>query len=442
MYRWVTRTVGPLAAVAAVTGVGAGAQARGGAPAWQRTTPQATRCPVDVAPPASAIPGASPSRDENPPSLKLALTAHGTRAPDADVVAYRITASPTRTPLHDVTVTAYLTCVPGDAWLVGRPSASTGRATAGPRAVTWRFDPGRTPATADFTVRVRPGARGGPLVGEVAATGPVSNCPALRAADTRIDAYCRVTVLLPGVTPPAIQAHPAPVPGTRAPAPLRAQGAPPAFPVTPPALPVPPAATLPGVKGALPVLPTPSPSVSPSVLSQLDRPPIVPTGPAGPDAVTQEALPLRSADSSRGDLGGRAFAFLIGGVAFLLLATAIGCGLIGTRLRRVSKDDETDAGPRIARRPHANGDRRTGGRPRGGDRPRDTALPGHESRPADDPGPRPASTSRTLPDVVRRTTEATDPPRPRLGTDPTLGYERPDPALGHERPLTRIVVDE
>jgi hypothetical protein len=417
---------------------------------------------VDVAPPASAIPGASPSREENPPSLKLALTAHGTRAPGADVVAYQITASPTRTPLHDVTVTAYLTCVPGDAWLVGRPSASTGRATAGPRAVTWRFDLGRRPATADFTVRVRPGARGGPLVGEVAATGPVSNCPALRAADTRIDAYCRVTVLLPGVTPqavqarpapvpgtrapaspraqgappafpvtpPAVQARPAPVPGTRAPAPLRAQGAPPAFPVTPPALPVPPAATLPGAKGVLPVLPVlpaPSPSVSPSVLSQLDRPPIVPTGPAGPDAVTREPLPLRSADSSRGDLRGRAFAFLIGGVAFLLLATAIGCSLIGTRLRRVSEDDEMDAGPRIARRPHANGDRRTG------DRPRDTALPGHESRPADDPGPRPVSTPRTLPDVVRRTTEAIDPPRPRLGTDPTLGYERPP---------TRVVVDE
>jgi hypothetical protein len=385
---------------------------------------------VDVAPPASAIPGASPSREENPPSLKLALTAHGTRAPGADVVAYQITASPTRTPLHDVTVTAYLTCVPGDAWLVGRPSASTGRATAGPRAVTWRFDLGRRPATADFTVRVRPGARGGPLVGEVAATGPVSNCPALRAADTRIDAYCRVTVLLPGVTPQAVQARPAPVPGTRAPASPRAQGAPPAFPVTPPALPVPPAATLPGAKGVLPVLPVlpaPSPSVSPSVLSQLDRPPIVPTGPAGPDAVTREPLPLRSADSSRGDLRGRAFAFLIGGVAFLLLATAIGCSLIGTRLRRVSEDDEMDAGPRIARRPHANGDRRTG------DRPRDTALPGHESRPADDPGPRPVSTPRTLPDVVRRTTEAIDPPRPRLGTDPTLGYERPP---------TRVVVDE
>ncbi|MGH3379633.1 MAG: hypothetical protein ACRDP6_33360, partial [Actinoallomurus sp.] len=196
-----TRTVGPLAATVAVTAAGAGAQAEATL-LWQWSAPRATPCPVNVVPPVSAIPGASPSAGENPPSLMVALTAHGTRTPAGDVVTYRITATPARTSLHDVTVTARLTCVPGEVRLAGPPSASAGRATVDPRAVTWHFDLDRTPATADFTVRVRGGA-GGRLVGEVTATGPVSNCPELRAADTRIDPHCRVTVLVPGATPPA-----------------------------------------------------------------------------------------------------------------------------------------------------------------------------------------------------------------------------------------------
>jgi len=432
MYRWVTRTVGPLAATAA----GAGAQAEATlARPW--SAPRATPCPVNVVPPVSAIPGASPSAGENPPSLMVALTAHGMRTPAGDVIAYRITATPARTPLHDVTVTARLTCVPGDVRLTGSPSASAGRATVDPRAITWHFDLDRTPATADFTVRARGGAAGGPLVGEVTATGPVSNCPELRAADTRIDPHCRVTVPVPGATPVAGHGHPAQAPATGAWAP-GVHGAPPAFPVSPPAPHVPPAApTGPGAVGALPLLPpgppvaSASPSPSPTVLSQLDRPPIVPTSPPGPDSVTQDPVPsdsaLRSSGSSAADLGGRAFAFLIGGVAFLLLATAIAGSLIGARLRRNADDDETGARPRIAPRPREGDGRRTGDGPRRGDGPREIV------RPDGDLGPRPAHAPGTLLDVVRRTAEAGDPPRPRLGADPTLAYERPP---------GRTVVDE
>jgi hypothetical protein len=434
MYRWVTRTVGPLAAMAAFTAVGAGAQAEE-ALAWRWSAPQATPCPANAGPPATVIPGASPAADENPPSLMLALTAHGKRTPSGDVVAYRITATPASTPLHDVTVTTRLTCVPGDVRLAGAPSVSTGRVTVDPRAVTWHLDLGRTPATADFTVRVRGGAAGGPLVGELAATGPVSNCPELRAADTRVDPHCRVTVLVPGASPSAAgHSAPATATGTGAPRAPRVQGAPPVFPISPL---VPSAAPAgPGAAGALPVLPPgapgarPSASPSPTVLSQLDRPPIVPTAPAGPDAVTQDPAPpdpaLRSSDTSAGDLGGRAFAFLIGGVAFLLLATAIVGSLVGARLRR-NADDETTGPPPIAPRPRPGDDRRTGGERRRGDGPRELAHP------ADDLGPRPANTTGTLLDVVRRTAESGEPPRPRLGTDPTLGYDRPP---------GRTVVDE
>ena len=145
MHHRVTRLVLPMAAVAMVTAAGSAAGA-GAAPAAPRTTP----CPADVRAPVSVIPGASPSAGENAPSLRLALTARGTRAAGSDLVEYRVTARPARTPLHDITVTARLTCVPGDALLAGRPSASTGRATAGPRAVTWRFDLGKAPATAEL----------------------------------------------------------------------------------------------------------------------------------------------------------------------------------------------------------------------------------------------------------------------------------------------------
>jgi hypothetical protein len=407
MHQRVTRLVLPMAAMVAVTAAGSAARAGGAAPS--------APCPADVRAPVSVIPGASPSAGENAPSLGLALTARGTRAAGGDLVEYRITARPARTPLRDITVTARLTCVPGDALLAGRPSASTGRATAGPRAVRWQFDLDKAPATATFVIRVRPNARGGPLVGEIATTGPVSNCPALRAADTPIDAYCRVTVLVPGLTagaaPPAARpARPAPVPA--APPAVHPAVPPivspsvPRLPAAPPA-PVPAAPPAPG--GALPVLPQTGPvpgggpSPSPSMLSQLNRAPIVPAGPAAPDAATQAADPpgavMRPADS-RGDLGGRALAFLIGGVAFLLIAVAIAGSLIGVPLRRRQDEDEDESGLEARPRP-----------------------PVHPRTLDDDLRRRtPPNPPRTIIDVVRRTAEAGE---PRPYTEQTAGLERP-----------------
>ncbi len=360
MYQRVTRIVVPSAAVVAVTATGTMAWA--GDAAHPGRAPLSTPCPADAVPYASAATSASPAR--NDPALRLALTAHAARVPSGDLVEYRITARSSGAPLRGVTVTARLTCAPGDVVLAGRPSASAGRATAGPRAVTWRLDLGRRPATAAFAVRVRPGERGGPLMGEVNATGSVSNCSATRAADTPADPSCTVTVVVPaGDTDPA---HPAPAvpapaasarprprpPGTRPAAPPSPPSAvPPSVPVLPP---TPPMAPAPSAVGALPVVPRtgPSPYASPTVLSQLDRAPVVPA-PATPGVAAQDVVPpetsLRSADSSSADLGGRALAFLIGGVAFLLLAAAIAGSVIGAQLRRTGPDQDEAAG--FGRRP-------------------------------------------------------------------------------------------
>jgi hypothetical protein len=168
--------------------------------------------------------------------------------------------------------------------------------------------------------------------------------------------------------------------------------------------------------GALPVVP---PAPSPTVLSQLDRAPIVPADPA--DAATQEPAPpasaLRSGDTSAGDLSGRAFAFLIGGVAFLLIATAIAGSLIGARLRRRADEDEAaSTGLRSALRLGGPPPPRTDGRRAG--RPYD---PYPDDRPP-----------RTIVDVVRRTSETRN-------TYAVLGA---DPAGGPDRPLGPTMVDE
>ena len=433
MHQKVARIVAPMATTFAVTAAGTGAWAAGGMPARQPGVPGTTACPAEVTPNVPAIPGASPSGAAvNPASLQLALTAHGTRTPDGDTIEYRISAQAVRPPLHDITVTVRLTCVPGSVSAAGRPWASAGEATLGRRAVTWRLDLTKAPATAGFAVRLRPNSHGGPLVGEIAAAGPVSNCPALRAADTPVDPYCRATILIPGVPATPVRPHHAaparirpavpPPPAIQGGPPI-AQGAPSAFPhvpALPPMPPVPPAGAAPGAAGnngitapgALPVVP-PAPAPSPTVLSQLDRAPIVPADPA--DAAPQ-ASALRSGDTSAGDLSGRAFAFLIGGASFLLIATAIAGSLIGTRLRRRADEDEaTGTGLRSALR--------LGGPPPRTDGPRAgrTYDPYRDDRPP-----------RTIVDVVRRTSETRN-------TDAVLGA---DPAGGPDRPLGRTMVDE
>jgi hypothetical protein len=435
MHQKVARIAAPMAA--AVVATGTGAWAAGGAPARQPGVPGTMACPVEVTPHVPAIPGASPSGAVvNPASLRLALTAHGARTPDGDAIEYRISARAAHAPLHDITVTVRLTCVPGAVWAAGRPWASTGQAAFERRAVTWRLDLAKTPATAGFAVRLRPNSRGGPLVAEVVAAGPVSNCPALRAADTPVDPYCRATILIPGEPATALHPHhPAPAHVHRAvpppPAiqggPPIAQGAPPAFPhvpslpAAPPMPPAPPAgAAAPGsagndgitAPGALPVVPAPAPS--PTVLSQLDRAPIVPADPA--DAAPP-AFASRSGDTSAGDLSGWAFAFLIGAVAFLLIATAIAGNLIGTRLRRrADEDEEPGTGLRSAR-PLA-------GRPPMTDGP-------HAGRRAYEPNPD-ERLPRTVVDVVRRT----------AATRNTYAVPGADPADGRDRPLGRTTVDE
>jgi hypothetical protein len=431
MHQKVARIVAPMAAAFAVTAAGTGAWAAGGAPARQPGVPGTRACPAEVTPNVWAIPGASPSgATVNPASLQLALTAHGTRTPDGDTIEYRISAQAVRPPLHDITVTVRLTCVPGSVSAAGLPWASAGEATLGRRAVTWRLDLTKAPATAGFAVRLRPSSHGGPLVGEIAAAGPVSNCPALRAADTPVDPYCRATILIPGV--PATAAHPhhaaparvrpaVPPPPAIQGGPPIAQGAPSAFPHVPALPPMPPAGAAPGAAGnngiaapgALPVVPL-APAPSPTVLSQLDRAPIVPADPA--DAPPQ-ASALRSGDTSAGDLSGRAFAFLIGGASFLLIATAIGGSLIGTRLRRRADEDEAaSTGLRSALRLGGPPPPRTDG-PRAGR----TYDPYPDDRPP-----------RTIVDVVRRTSETRN-------TDAVLGA---DPAGRPDRPLGRTMVDE
>ncbi|TQM00368.1 hypothetical protein FB559_6080 [Actinoallomurus bryophytorum] len=388
----VARIVVPLAATFAVAAGATGAWAAGGATARWPSAAGTTACPADAAPSVSAMPGASPSGAVvNPASLRLALTAHGVRTPDGDAIEYRVSARPARAPLHDITVTVRLTCVPGTVWVAGTPWASTGRAALGRRAVTWRLDLAKAPATAGFAVRLRPDSRGGPLVGEVVAAGPVSNCPALRATDTPVDPHCRVTILIPG-EPARPAVRPTAVQGA---SPI-VQDAPPAFPHVPslPLLPpVPPAGAAMGNGGTAPGAPlvAPAPAPSPTVLSQLDRAPIVPADPAG-DLAAREAL--RSGGTSARDLGGRAFALLIGGVALLLTVTAIAAGVIGARPRR--RDGE-GPGP---------------GRP--------VAPPRYDGRP------------RTTVEVVRRAAASRD----------THAIPGADPAGGRDRSPGRTTVDE
>jgi hypothetical protein len=103
-----------------------------------------------------------------------------------------------------------------------------------------------------------------------------------------------------------------------------------------------------------------------------------------------------------------------GGVAFLLIATAIAGSLIGARLRRRADEDE-GTGLRSALR--------LGGRPPMTDGPR----AGRPYKPyPDDRLP------RTIVDVVRRTSEARN-------TYAVLGA---DPAGGPDRPSGRTTVDE
>ncbi|MDN3351961.1 hypothetical protein [Actinomadura sp. DC4] len=438
MDRRVTRLVVPMAATAAVLGAGTAARA-GGDPQWSRV-PQATPCPADVRTPVSAIPEASPSAGENAPSLRLALTARASREAGNDLVVYRISASPASTPLRGITVIARLTCVPGDAALARLPSATTGRVTTGPRAVTWRFDLGSAPATATFAIRVRTDARGGPLVGEIATTGPVSNCPALQDADTPIEAHCRVTVPLPlpaaGLAPPVSRpARPAPVHRGPVSRPLPARpGVPPIVspklrgrPTVPPAAPAPaaPPVTRPPAAGALPVVPpagpVPSGTPTPSALSQVNRAPVVPTAAPAPGAASQQADPpgtvLQSSDS-HGDLGGRVLAFLIGGAAFLLTAMALVGGLIGARLRRrkeeepEKEEDETSLNVRpLPLPPGVDPGTRT---------PTPVRIDPRLQMPRSNVSTNPP---RGVVDVVRRTSEAGD---PHAFTDQAVGRSEVD----------------
>jgi hypothetical protein len=291
------------------------------------------------------------------PPLLLALTARPQGAA-ADVVRYRVKARSMQGDLRGITVTARLTCAPGEVRFVGRPSLTTGHASTERRTLIWRLDLSRASATATFAVRVH-GDEGGLLVGELTATGPASNCPAVREADEPADPFCRVAVAVPPhpasvghpVTPaPAVppSAHPSGTPGT--PGTSGTSGTPGTLGVTPsaPAMSVPAAgapAAAPAGPAAMPPLPasTPSPNL---VLSQVDRAPLVPadsgdSATGGPQDVPEVAPPdmaarsvLRSASYSQDDLSGRAFAFLLGGVAFLLIAAVVAGRLVGLSLRR------------------------------------------------------------------------------------------------------------
>jgi hypothetical protein len=269
--------------------------------------------------------------------VAVALTAH-VRGAAGDLVHYRIKVGSGQGALQGIIVTARLTCLPGDARLVGRPTTSTGRATAERRALVWRLDLDRASESATFMVRVRPSDRGGPLVGEVTTTGPMSNCPAHLDGDGPVDPACRATVEVPP--------RPAPVTHPVTPAPV----AHPPVVKTPTGMPSVPGAAVPSLPQApvpapaVPALPVPTPSRS-LVLSQVDRPPLVPTD-SGPEAAAQPDSPevappdtvvrsvLRSAEYSHDDLSSRVFAFLLGGVVFLLIAAVVAGRMVGVGLRR------------------------------------------------------------------------------------------------------------
>jgi hypothetical protein len=358
MQRKMTRVVVPLA-VAGAAAAAAAAAATAGTCAWSQSGPSpyeakiasaGPRCsagpatrPVDSAAPApdsfgDGLDMTSSSPLRAGPALRVALTAHTHGVAD-DIVRYHITARSTQgDDLHGITVVAHLTCAPGQTRFIGRPvittgRATTGRATTGRRTLTWRLDLDKASATATFAVRVHPGDRGGLVIGELTTMGPGSNCPAHRDP---ADPFCRAAVVVPP--------HPAPVahPVTLAPA-ARPRQARPQPAKTPAAMSSVPAAALPAV-AAPPALPVPTPSQS-QVLSQVDRAPLVPADSTGsgeaasqdapevapPDTVARSVL--RSAEYSQDDLSGRAIAFLLGGVAFLLVAAVVAGRLVGMGLR-------------------------------------------------------------------------------------------------------------
>jgi hypothetical protein len=392
MHRKMTRVVVPLttavmAATTAATTAGtcAWSQDDPSAPA-RKAVPAETRCrsvPSSPSAPAeprtrsarSAAPAqepagdvldlASPLRVAEP--VQVTLTARP-RGSGSDLVRYRIEARSPEGPQHGVTVTARLTCLPGDAWVAGRPTRTTGQLTAQRRALVWRLDLEKTSEIATFTVRVRPGDRGGELTGELTTRGPRSNCPAGEAG-APADPSCRATVRVPPRPAPAAQpvtptpsgrpitptpltrpVAPAPAVQSITPAPLarprvgkaskvskagkapvarpktRAAGAPAAG---APAVPAPglPAPVIPAP--AVPALPAPAPGKS-GPLSQVDRAPLVPLDSmdsdaaraAAPEVVPPEMV-ARSADYPHEDLSGRSFGFLVGAVALLLVAVAV-----------------------------------------------------------------------------------------------------------------------
>lgn len=293
------------------------------------TAPSAVAAPPVVSSsPAPGAAGPEPGATQ-PPPLRVVLTAH-TRTGADDIVRFHIKADSALAALRGVVVTARLLCAPGGAWFVGRPAATSGRVVAEPRGLTWRLDLGRKAETATFTIQVRPGRRGGPLAGELTTTGPLSNCPQRGNGTEPRDPLCRATVLISGravlISGRAPAVTPAPV--GRRPLPVTAPGP---MPPAVPAVPVPP-------------LPMPSPS---TVLSQVNRAPLVVEEPtervAGAEDAPEVAPPgaamrsaLRSADYSSNDLGGRAFAFLLGGVVFLLIAAVVAGRLLGVSLRQRS----------------------------------------------------------------------------------------------------------
>jgi hypothetical protein len=270
--------------------------------------------------------------------VRVTLTAHA-RGSASDLVRYRIEARSAQGPQQGVTVTARLTCLPGDAWLIGRPTMTTGQVTAKRRALVWRLDLEKASETAGFTVRVRPGDRSGALSGELTTRGPMSNCPGHRNDNEPVDPSCRATVRVP--PRPAAVAHPVtPAPVARPPA-GRAPAAKPRIPasaapaVRTPGLPTPaipaPAIPAPAIPApAVPALPAPAPGKS-RVLSQVDRAPLVPVDSAESGAAARPEAPevvrpdmvVRSADYSHEDLSRRSFGFLLGAVALLLVTVAV-----------------------------------------------------------------------------------------------------------------------
>jgi hypothetical protein len=357
MQRKMTRAMVPLtAAAAAAMTAGTCAWSQSGPSTPQREAVRAkTECPATpiARPPAPARDPLGDGLGLIPPlrmavPLRVALTAH-TRSAAGNLVHYRIHVGSAQGALHGITVTARLTCLPGDARLVGRPTTSAGRATAERQALVWRLDLDKASETATFAVRVRPGDRGGPLVGEVTTTGPMSNCPAHRDGAAPVDPACRATVQ---VSPrPAPAAHPVtPTPAAHPPA-VKTPAAMPSVPGA--AMPSAPGAAMPSAPGAavpalpapaVPALPVPTPSQN-QALSQVDRAPLIPSD-SGSEAAAQPAAPevaqpdtvvrsvLRSADYSQDDLSGRAFAFLLGGVAFLLIAAVAAGRLVAVGLRQ------------------------------------------------------------------------------------------------------------